>query len=100
MISSWEAVAGGCRPAAWWRVAPGVTWIQCHNPAAVERVRKLKGSRLVARGVNVYLRTYEVPHPVAWVGALMSKPQNPPPNEAFFSAKGASGGREAGKGSG
>ena len=76
------------RPAAWWGVAPGVTWIQCHDAATVDRIRKLKGARLVARGVNVYLRTYEVPHPVAWVEALMTKPQNPPSNEAFFPANG------------
>jgi hypothetical protein len=85
------------RPAAWWRVAPGVTWIQCHGPVTVERVRKLRGARLVARGVNVYLRTYEVPRPVSWVGALMTKPQNPPSNEAFFSPNGPGGaGRCAG----
>jgi hypothetical protein len=85
------------RPPAWWRVAPGVTWIQCHDPVTVERVRKLKGARLVARGVNVYLRTYEVPHPLAWVEALMTKPQNPPSNKAFFSANGASCGAAARK---
>jgi len=84
------------RPAAWWRVAPGVTWIQCHDAATVERVRKLKGARLVARGVNVYLRTYEVPHPVAWVDDLMAKAQNPPSNEAFFSANGPGCVRKAG----
>jgi hypothetical protein len=100
MISTLEAVAGGCRPPAWWRVAPGVTWIQCHDPVTVDRVRKLKGARLVARGVNIYLRTYEVPHPVGWVEALMTKAPNPPSNEAFFSANAAGDGREPGKVSG
>jgi hypothetical protein len=60
----------------------------------------LKGARLVARGVNVYLRIYEVSHPVAWVEALMTKPQNPPSNEAFFSANGPGCGQKAGKVSG
>lgn len=97
MISTLESVAGGCRPPAWWRVAPGVTWIQCHDPATVERVRKLKGARLVVRGVNVYLRTYEVPRPVGWVEAMMTKPQKPPPNEAFFPANGPGCGQKAGR---
>ncbi len=72
------------RPAKWWRVAPGVTWIQCHAPAEAERIRKLKGARLVAYGVNVFLRTFEMPHPLAWVEALMRKPKNPPRNRVLF----------------
>jgi hypothetical protein len=57
--------------------------VQCHDPVTVERIRKLKGAKLVAYGVNVFLRTYELPHPLAWVEALLSKPQNPPPNDPF-----------------
>ena len=83
------------RKAAWWRVAPGVTWIQCHDPATVERVRKLKCARLVARGMNGYLRTYEVPHPLAWVAKLMTKPISPPSNEGFFCANGPGRGLQA-----
>ncbi len=98
MICDLNAVGSvGSRPAAWWRVAPGVTWIQCHDPVTVERIRKLKGARLVARGVNVYLRTYEVPHPIAWVEALVTKANNPPSNEAFFSANGPAYGQKAGR---
>ena len=81
---------------AWWKVAPGVTWIQCHDPATVDRVRKLKGARLVARGVNVYLRIYEIGRTLGWVSKLMSKPSKPPPNEAFLSANGLRCGRKAG----
>ena len=84
------------RPPAFWRVAAGVAWIQCHDPAAVDRVRKLRGARLVARGVNVYLRTYEVPHSLAWVAKLMTKRLLPPPNEVFFSANGPGCGQKAG----
>ena len=75
------------RPACW-KVAPGVVWIQCHDPGTVDRVRKLKGARLVARGVNCYLRTYEVPRTLGWVAKLMTKPQNPPPNKAVSPANG------------
>ena len=85
------------RPPAWWRVASGVTWLQCHDAATVDRVRKLRGVRLVARGVNVYLRTYEVPHPLAWVEALMTKARNPPPNEAFFPANSPAWSQKAGR---
>jgi len=85
------------RPPAWWRVASGVTWLQCHDAATVDRVRKLRGARLVARGVNVYLRTYEVPHPLAWVEALMTKARNPPPNEAFFPANSPAWSQKAGR---
>jgi hypothetical protein len=49
------------RPAALWKAAPGLTWIQCHDPATVDRIRKLRGAKLVARGVNVYLRIYVGP---------------------------------------
>jgi hypothetical protein len=100
MISNLDAVVGCGRPPAWWRVAPGVTWIQCHDPETAERIRKLKRARLVAYGVNVFLRTFEVPHPVAWVDRLMRKSQKPPPNRAFFSAAGPSCGSKPGEVSG
>ena len=58
MILDLGAVVVSARPPVWWRVAAGVTWIQCHDPVTVERIRKLKGARRVAYGVNVLLRTY------------------------------------------
>ncbi len=101
MIGDLDAMAASrARATAWWRVGPGVTWIQCREPETAERVRKLKGARLVARGMNCSLRTYEVPHSIAWVEALMTKALKPPSNEAFFSANGLSKGRKGGMVSG
>lgn len=75
------------RKPAYWRVDSNLTWLQCHDPALVERVRKLRGAKLVAAGVNVYLRTYSIPHPAAWVESFLTKSENPPSNRPFFSAR-------------
>jgi hypothetical protein len=50
-----------------WKVAPGVVWIQVHEPEQARALARIAGGRRVAYSVaGSYLRTFEFVRPVRW----------------------------------
>ena len=62
-----------------WKVAPGVVWVQTRNAEIAERLKKLKGARLVVRGVQGgYLRTFEFEgRDMTWASKLIARETSP-----------------------
>jgi hypothetical protein len=54
------------RPACW-KVAPGVVWIQVHEPEQARALARIAGGRRVAYSVaGAYLRTFEFARSLRW----------------------------------
>ena len=54
------------RPACW-KVAPGVVWIQVHQPEQARALARIRGGRRVACSVaGAYLRTFEFARSLRW----------------------------------
>ncbi|HOH39810.1 MAG TPA: hypothetical protein PK807_05910 [Verrucomicrobiota bacterium] len=52
---------------AYWKVAPGVVWIQVHQPEQARALARIAGGRRVAYSVaGPYLRTFEFARSVRW----------------------------------
>ncbi|NQV16214.1 hypothetical protein HQ531_12205 [bacterium] len=43
-----------------WKVAPLTFWIQTDDPAIARKLSRRKSLKLVAWGVNVYLRVFQI----------------------------------------
>jgi hypothetical protein len=57
----------GCKPPSWWKVAPGVVWIEVHCPEHARALARIRGGRRVAYSVaGPYLRTYEFARSLRW----------------------------------
>jgi hypothetical protein len=55
------------RPPAFWKVAPGVVWIQVHQPDHARALARIAGGRRVAYSVaGPYLRTFEFARSLRW----------------------------------
>jgi hypothetical protein len=62
-----EPAVTGSRPPSWWKVAPGVVWIQVHCPEHARALARVRGGRRVAYSVaGPYLRTYEFARTLRW----------------------------------
>ena len=54
------------RPACW-KVAPGVVWVQVHQPEQARALARVAGGRRVAYSVaGLYLRTFELARSLRW----------------------------------
>jgi hypothetical protein len=55
------------RAPACWKVAPGVVWIQVHQPDQARALTRIGGGRRVAYSVaGPYLRTFEFARSLRW----------------------------------
>jgi hypothetical protein len=55
------------RGPACWKVAPGVVWIQVHQPDQARALAQIGGGRQVVRSVaGPYLRTFEFSRSLRW----------------------------------
>ena len=60
-----------------WQVERGVYWVQTRLPAIAEKLKKIKGARLVAYSVaGGYLRTYEIARPLSWITRRYISPRS------------------------
>ncbi len=90
------------RPACW-KVAPGVVWIQVHEPEQARALARIAGGRRVAYSVaGPYLRTFEFARSLGWAEnwACRQLSRQTGTNEAFFVLAGSVAGRVPGRGSG
>lgn len=54
-------------PPTAWKVAPGVVWIQVHDPASAKKLSRIAGGRLVSYSVaGPYVRIFEFNKPLEW----------------------------------
>ena len=73
------------RPACW-KVAPGVVWIQVHQPEQARALARIAGGRRVAYSVaGLYLRTFEFGRSLRWAEgwAIRQISRQTGTNEAF-----------------
>ena len=64
----------GGRDLCAWQPVRGIWWIQTRNPNHADRLARIKGGRLVARGVaGGYLRTFEFAKSQHWVTELLAR---------------------------
>jgi hypothetical protein len=74
------------RPPACWKVAPGVVWIQVHQPEEARALARISGGRRVAYSVaGPYLRTFEFARSLRWAKDWASRQlsRGTGTNEAF-----------------
>lgn len=63
----------GIKP-AFWKVAPGVVWIQVHKPEQARALARIAGGRRVACSVaGSYLRTFEFARSLGWAERWASR---------------------------
>jgi hypothetical protein len=86
-----EGNARMVRPACW-KVAPGVVWIQVHEPGQARALTRIHGGRQVACSVTGrYLRTYEFARPLRWAERWIERrmARESGPNSGFSPLAGA-----------
>ena len=88
------------RPACW-KVAPGVVWIQVHQPEQARALARIAGGRRVAYSVaGPYLRTFEFARSLRWAENWASRQlsRQTGTNEAFSVLAGPEATRVPGRG--
>jgi len=62
------------RPPSFWKVAPGVCWLQVHSPQQARKVNRRPDAKQVAYSVaGGFLRTFEISKPERWVKDYVSR---------------------------
>ncbi len=66
------------RKPAWWKVTPGVVWIQVHCAEHARALARIRGGRRVAYSVaGPYLRTYEFARTLRWAEEWANRRMGP-----------------------
>jgi hypothetical protein len=68
------AKSRGQRKPVCWKVAPGVVWIQAHEPEQARALARIAGGRRVAYSVaGPYLQTFEFARSLGWAERWVSR---------------------------
>jgi len=97
-----DADATGARVPTCWKVAPGVVWIQVHQPDQARALARIAGGRRVAYSVaGPYLRTFEFARSLGWAENWVCRQlsRETGTNGAFFELAGPETRRSADRGS-
>lgn len=96
-----EGLSGAAGPPSFWKVAPGVVWIQVHEAEQARALARIAGGRRVAYSVaGQYLRTFEFARSLQWARdwACRQLSRETGTNEAFSVLAGPVASRGRGRG--